>query len=77
VVHVQRWSRRVYTRFLNQATRADHPARSQVTDAEEPRPANEVTFWEDVKAGLWVWLVIVGVAIAVLCHYANWSALDL
>jgi hypothetical protein len=42
------------------------------------RPANEtVTFWEDVRAGVWVWLVIIAVVIAVLCHYANWSALDL
>jgi hypothetical protein len=31
------------------------------------RPANEpVTFWEDVKAGFWVWLVVIAVAIAAL-----------
>jgi hypothetical protein len=43
------------------------------------RPSNEtlMTFWEDVRAGLWVWLVIVAVAAAVLWHYADWSALDL
>jgi hypothetical protein len=43
------------------------------------RPSDETltTFWEDVKAGLWVWLVIVAVAAAVLWHYANWSVLDL
>jgi hypothetical protein len=50
-------------------------------ERSQPRPsrsANEpVTFWEDVKEGVWVWLVILAVVIALLCHYANWSALGL
>jgi hypothetical protein len=50
-------------------------------ERSQPRPsrsANEpVTFWEDVKEGVWVWLVILAVVIALLCHYADWSALGL
>jgi hypothetical protein len=35
-----------------------------------------MTFWEDVKAGFWGWLVAIAVAIAVLCHYAHWSVFE-
>jgi hypothetical protein len=56
---------------------ANRPAPDRPIDVRRPRPANEMmTFWEDVKSGFWVWLVIIAVAIAVLCHYADWSVFE-